>query len=103
MEDRPQLAPEHRVEPDRRLVEHEDLGVADERAREAHPRLLAPAEVVDAGGGVTGEVDGHDGAVDGIRGCAQDGAEVVDVLAHRQVAVDARGLRHVTDAVAQGR
>jgi len=87
----------------RRLVEHEDLGVADERARETHPRLLAPAEVVDAGGGVTGEVDGHDGAVDGIRGCAQDGAEVVDVLAHRQVAVDARGLRHVADAVAQRR
>ena len=37
----PQLAAEHGVEPDRRLVEHEHLGVAHQRAGEASPRLAA--------------------------------------------------------------
>ena len=37
----PQVAPQHRVEADGRLVEHEHLGVADEGAREVGPRLLA--------------------------------------------------------------
>ena len=37
----PQVAAQHRVEPDRRLVEHEHLGVPDERAGEVGPRPLA--------------------------------------------------------------
>ena len=62
----PQVAPQHRVEPDGRLVEHEHLGVADERAGEAGPRPLPAREVLDLDVGVVGEVDRRDGAVDGI-------------------------------------
>ncbi len=37
----PQLGAQHRVEADRRLVEHEQLRAAEQRARERHARALA--------------------------------------------------------------
>ena len=60
----PQVAAQHGVETDRRLVEHEHLGVADEGAREVRPGDLPAGEVLDPGVGVVGEVDRLDGPVD---------------------------------------
>ena len=54
VEQRPQVASEHRVEPDRRLVEHQQVGGAEQRHREAGPRQLAAAEPADDLVGVVG-------------------------------------------------
>ena len=99
----PQVAPQHGVEPDRRLVEHEHLGVADEGAREVRARLLPATEVLDPRVGVVGEVDRRDGPVDRVGADPHDLRDVGDVVAHRQVAVDARRLGEVPDPVTQGR
>ena len=44
VEHRPQVAPQHRVETDRRLVEDQQLGAAEQRHRERDPRPLATGE-----------------------------------------------------------
>ena len=45
VEQRPEVAAQHRVEPDGRLVEDEQLGAAEQRDREAGPGALAAAEL----------------------------------------------------------
>jgi hypothetical protein len=44
----PELAPRLRVEPRRRLVEEQQIGIADERAREREPLLLTAGQCTDA-------------------------------------------------------
>ena len=46
-EDGPQLGAQQRVEPHRRLVEHEQLGRSEHGDGERHPALLAAAQRVD--------------------------------------------------------
>ena len=45
----PQVAAQHRVEPDGRLVEHQQLGLAEQGRGERDPGLLAAGEPADAG------------------------------------------------------
>ena len=47
VEQLPELAPQHRVEPDRRLVEDEQLGPAEQRRRERDARPLAARQPAD--------------------------------------------------------
>ena len=54
-EERPEVAAQHRVEPDRRLVEHQQLGRTQQRGAERHPGELAAGEPVDAGVRVVGQ------------------------------------------------
>ena len=67
VEQSPQLAAEHRVQADGRLVEDEQVGLAEQGDGEAHPGELATAEPVDHLVGVAAELDGLDGPVDRVR------------------------------------
>ena len=100
----PQVDAEQRVEADGRLVEHEQVGCAEERRGERDPAALAARQRRDELVGVGAEV----GRLDGPRRrrpCRrpEHAAEVGEVLPHGQVVVDARRLRDVADAVPEGR
>jgi hypothetical protein len=56
-EQRPQVAPQHGVQADGGLVEHQQLGLGEQRGREGHARLLAAGEPVDARVGGVRQVD----------------------------------------------
>ena len=98
VEERPEVASQHRVEPDGRLVEHEQLRLAEERRRERDARPLAAGEPPDDPPALGCEADDLDHLVDaGSRGRADDAGEVAQVLDDREVGVDGRGLRDVAD------
>ena len=67
MEEVPQVAPEHGVEPDRRLVEHEDLRLAEQCRGERHARALAAGEAVDDAPLEAAEPDCLDRVLDALR------------------------------------
>ena len=97
VEGRPQVLPEHRVEPDRGLVEHEQARVAEQRDRQAGARALPTAEVGHHVVGVVDEIDGFDaaaglGAVD-----TEHAREEGEVLGDAEVVVHAGCLGHVAD------
>ena len=104
VEEVPEVAAQHRVEADGGLVEHEHLGLAEERRRERDARLLAAREPADETGGRCRR--GRRARSPRRRARARDAEharEVVEVLAHREVGVDRRGLGHVPDAAPQRR
>ena len=103
VEQLPELHAQHGVEADRRLVEHEQLRSSEQGGGERDPGALAARERADDAAGVRREVGLLDDAGDIRSRRAEHGAEVGDVLRHREVVVDARGLRHVADPVPERR
>src|SRR4051812_34136811 len=84
--DVPRRAPGRRVEPGRRLVEEDQLGVADEGEREVQAPQLAAAERARVRAGLLGEAGELDDLVDVAR-IGVEAGPVRDRLAHRDVAV----------------
>ncbi len=101
VEQLPQVLSQDRIETDRRLVEHEEVGPVQQRDREADPRPLAAAEPADHLVGLTAEVDGVDDSGDLVLAHTEDPGEEVQVLDDAEVVVDAGGLGDVADPVAQ--
>ena len=77
------------------------LGLVEERRCERDARPLPAREPPDEVGGHVGEADTLDHLVDAHERRAEHAREVRQVLAHREVAVDRRRLRHVADAAPQ--
>ena len=106
-QDVPEVAAQGRVQSHGRLVEDEQLGLADEGGSQGDSRQLPAGEVEHAVGGIVGEV--HRGE-DPLDLCDQlrlanpdDLGEVAHVLLDREVAVDARRLGEVADPMPQRR
>jgi hypothetical protein len=97
-EQAPQLDAEQRVKPDGRLVEDQQLGLAEEHRRERDPRALAAGEVPDELAGAGGDRNGLEDLVDAGAGDPEDAGEEAEVLAHGEIAVHRRRLGHVADA-----
>jgi len=102
-EEVPQVPAQDRVEPDRGLVEDEQLGLADERCGQRDARALTSREVAHGLVGVRREVHGVDRTLDGTGRRTEHRGEVAEVVAHRQVGIDARRLGDVANPVAQPR
>ena len=85
------------VEAGRRLVEEDQLGVADEREPEVEPALLPARERAAAGAGLLGQADDLDDLVHVARALVV-AAEDLEALADGQVRVERRGLEDDTDA-----
>ena len=83
----PELSPQHRIEPDGRLVEHQELGVAEERRAERDAGLLTAGEPSDDVSGQGHEVDGSEHLVDPLCRRIEDPREVAEVLANGQIPV----------------
>ena len=64
VEEVPEVAPEHRIEADRRLVEHEHVGLVEQRRGERDAGLLPAREAPDELRGRVGEADTLDHGVD---------------------------------------
>ena len=90
-----------RIEAGRRLVEEDELRVADEREREVEPPLLAARQRPRALVGRLRQAGQRDRLVDVARRRIQAGP-VRDGLAHGQVPVHAAGLEHDAEPLAQG-
>ncbi len=101
MEELPEVAAEQRVEPDRRLVQHEQLGVGEERDRERDAGPLAARQPRDDPASLRAERDGIDHLVAAGGPEPVEPAEVAKVLADREVGVDRRRLGHVADPAPQ--
>src|SRR5205823_1446858 len=95
----PRRTPRGRVEPGRRLVQEEELGVADEREREVEPALLAAGEGADASGALLLEPDERDHLVDVARPSVVAGEER-GVLDDREVRVHRGRLEDDADPLA---
>jgi hypothetical protein len=103
VEQRPEIAPEHGIEADGRLVEHEQVGLAEQRDGERHARALAARQRAREPVAGAGEVDGGERPPDLTRRHVEHGGEVAQVLGDREIGVDRRRLRHVRDATPQRR
>ena len=103
VEQGPEVAPQHGVEPDGRLVEHEQIRLAEQRGGQRDARALAARQRAGELVAGVGEVDGGERPADLARRDAQHGGEVAQVLLDGQVGVDRRRLRHVGHAAAQRR
>ena len=101
VEEPPQVAPQHRVEADGGLVEHQHLGAGQQGDGEGDPAALAAREGVDDPVGLAGEVDLREAAAYVVGAGAEHPGEEAQVLGHRQVAVHAGRLGDVADAPAQ--
>ena len=97
---RPGLAAGRGVEPGGRLVEEQELGVADEAEGHVESALLATREGLDPGAGLLGEPDQPDDLVDLARGAVVAGVHPQH-LGHREVGVDGGLLEHDADPFAQ--
>ena len=95
----PRRPARRRIEPCRRLVEEEDLGVADEPEGEVEPPLLPAGERLHAVVALLGEADEVNDIVGVTRRRVVAGEER-DVLAHREVDVHRRRLEDDADALA---
>ena len=95
-----------RVEAGERLVEHQQLGLVDERGRELDALLVAERELLDAVLGALGQARGArssgprraSGRVDAVQR-----GEVDELGAHAHLRVQAALLRHVAEARAGAR
>ena len=90
------------VEAGERLVEHQQLGVVDQRGRELHALLVAERELLDAVAGALGEAEPLDPAV-GRRGASSvatpcSRAKYVELVADAHLRVQAALLGHVAEA-----
>ena len=102
----PDQVPRLRVEARGRLVEDEELGIVDERARERQASLHAARERADADVALArepGEVEQTRNALASStsRGKAEVAAVDQQVLAHREVGIEVVHLRHDADANAR--
>ena len=61
----PEIHSQHRIQPDRGLVEHQQLGLADQRARQRHPGALTAGEVAAERCPVIRQPDPLDGGIGG--------------------------------------
>src|SRR6185295_20235663 len=96
----PQLAPALRIEPRRRLVEEQDLRVADERAGDRQALLLAARELADAGVALFGQRKlGEDGL--GIAAAGVERGEEAHRFADGQLLVELRLLKRDAEPLAQ--
>ena len=91
-----------RVEPGERLVEHQQIGVVDQRQGELHPLLVAARQILHVVAGTVGEVDALHPAVGRRTRCrlvepAEPGV-VDEVVAHPHPRVHAALGRHVAEA-----
>jgi hypothetical protein len=98
--DLPRGAPRSGVEPGGRLVEEDQLGVADERQREVQPPPLAARERARAPVGRLLEPRERERVLDPSRRRVQ-AREVLERLAHGEVGVGAAALQDDADAAAQ--
>ena len=97
----PELGAQHGIEADRRLVEHQHVGPAEQRGRERDPRALAARERARDAALEPAQADGLDHLADARRVGPDDGGEEAQVLLDAEIAVDRRRLRHVADPAAQ--
>src|SRR4051795_591875 len=98
--DVPRRAPRRRVEARRRLVEEDQLGVADEREREVEAAQLAAAQRARVRVGLVPQPREVEDLVNVARG-GVEACPMGDRLAHRDVPVHARALEHDAHALAQ--
>ena len=96
----PRSAARCRVEPGRRLVEEEEIRVADERDAEVEPALLAAGERLHARVLLRGETDELDHLVDVARLLVVAGEHAVR-LAHAEVRPELGLLEHDADPLAE--
>ena len=99
----PELAAQHRVEPDGGLVQHQQPRSAEQRGGQRHTRPLAAGEAADRAVGAGGQVDRLDRLGHALVGCVEHAREVVEVLAGGQVEVDRGRLGDVADRRNAGR
>src|SRR3954452_17417511 len=99
-DDLPRRAPRRRVEAGGRLVEEDQLGVADEREREVQPAQLAAAQRPRVRVGLLGQAGERQDLVDVARPRIEAGP-VRDRLAHGDVAAHAGALQHDAHPPAQ--
>ena len=98
MEEVPQITPEHGVETDGGLVEHEQIRAVQDRRAERDARSLPAGQAGHDLVALRAELDEVDDLIDPARVDSEDPPEVAKVLEHREIAVDGRLLRHVPDA-----
>src|SRR6185436_5935280 len=96
----PRAAARRRVEAGRRLVEEDQLRIADQREREVEAAQLPARQRAGARRLLAAQPDELDHLVDVTRARVEAG-EVLEHLVHRDVPVDARALQHDPDALAQ--
>jgi hypothetical protein len=97
-EELPEVAAQHRVEPDRRLVQHEQLGAAEQGCGEGDPGALAAGQGAHALVLLRLEGDVGEDVSDPAAVGAEDVGEVVEVGSDGEVAIDGGGLGDVADA-----
>ena len=97
----PGLAPRRGVEAGRRLVEEEQLGVADQRHADVEAALLAAGETAGAGVRLAAEADQLDRLLDRPRRAVVAGVEP-ERLAHGQVGIESAALQDDPDPLAPG-
>jgi hypothetical protein len=100
-EQRPQVAAEHGVQPDRGLVQDEQLRRRQQRGRERDAGLLPAGQSLDQLLRPVGQRHLLQDVRHPSPGDSEDGREVGKVLGDRQVGVDRRRLGDVADAAAQ--
>ena len=97
----PELLAQDRVEADGRLVEDEQVGLAEQRCRQRDARALAAGEAADHLVDVYAEAHGRNRLLDPRARRAEHAGEELEVLAHAEIAVDGRSLGDVADPAAQ--
>lgn len=102
VEQRPQRAPQHGVQADGGLVEHQQIRVGDQRAGQRHPRQLTTGEPARQLVPLGRQID----LIDHLVGPPTSGPEQMGEVAHialdGQIVVDARRLGDVSHPLAQG-
>ena len=100
---RPQVRPKHGIEDDGRLVQHQQVGLAHQRAGQGDSGALAAGEIPAVGVGVVAQPDVADGVGRRVGCGAVQRCEITDVVDDAEVVVDRRFLRYVTDTPAESR
>ena len=103
VEEVPEVPPQHRVEPDRRLVEHEEVRPSQQRDRERHAGELAAGQRAHDPLLEAREVDVPEGGAHALVVHPQDRRRVAQVLGDGEVGVHARRLRGVADTAPERR
>jgi hypothetical protein len=93
---RPGLAPRHRVQAGRRLVQEQQLRPADDAQADVDTAALAARQLADPGVGLGGQVDQLQQLADRPRAREQAGVDA-QRLPHRQLEVEAGRLQHQAD------
>ncbi len=100
-ERRPELPAKHGVKTHRRLVEHQDVGPAEQRHGEGDPGALPAGQLIHQVVVGSVEANGGDGPVDVVAADSKNRGEEGEVLPNRQVRVHARRLGDVADSSTQ--